>query len=277
MVLQRGPGTAMIWGFGPVGAEVQTEFRDDILKTKIEADGVWRQILPSTEATMCGAGGVDEDVVEQEDVEDGGGAGGGTSVADDGSTKKYQYIGTKKCDGEKICVSLLKKSLIRSSSSRSSTEEEDHDQHVDVLVENDEEKICLTNILFGDVFLCGGQSNMSLTPTVGIIDQEEELNAADNHDGSIRIFQVGNPGVLCKDFPYYGQVDCTSAEFRELQVGGIPPQVGGVVVPAPLEDEEQNEEMKFYKNHDPRRWRGPWEDQGGPERYGWRVAESTNV
>lgn len=50
MVLQRAPGTSVVWGFGTPGVAVSTTFLGAELTPPaiIDADGVWRQTLPPT-------------------------------------------------------------------------------------------------------------------------------------------------------------------------------------------------------------------------------------
>jgi sialate O-acetylesterase len=67
----------------------------------------------------------------------------------------------------------------------------------------------LRDVLFGDVMLCGGQSNMQYTPRsmAGMNNQSAEIAAADAY-AHIRFFTVGE-GTDCN------RKDC-SAPFREL-------------------------------------------------------------
>merc|ERR1719408_196331 len=57
MVLQRAPQKAVVWGFTQPGATVDTSFakttspKPTPLSTTADANGVWRQELPATEAS----------------------------------------------------------------------------------------------------------------------------------------------------------------------------------------------------------------------------------
>ena len=73
----------------------------------------------------------------------------------------------------------------------------------------------LKDVLFGDVILCSGQSNMQYTPhsMAGMNNLTAELAAADAYADSIRFFTVGQD-THCGD-PKRGQTDCSQA-FTEL-------------------------------------------------------------
>ena len=73
----------------------------------------------------------------------------------------------------------------------------------------------LQNVLFGDVLLCSGQSNMQYTPysMAGMNDVETEVAAADNYGDTMRLFTVGMD-TSCGD-PQKNQTDC-SQPFRQL-------------------------------------------------------------
>jgi len=121
MVLQRAPQKAVVWGFTQPGATINTTFAKTTLltptpmSTTADADGVWRQELPATEA----------------------------------SEQTY--------------------SLSFSSSTGETAQME--------------------NVLFGDVYLCGGQSNMEFAMPV-ITNATEEAARANDYP-MIRIFSVG--------------------------------------------------------------------------------------
>ncbi|XP_030621679.1 sialate O-acetylesterase [Chanos chanos] len=57
-----------------------------------------------------------------------------------------------------------------------------------IAVQNKTSKIILTDVLFGDIWLCGGQSNMAFTISQ-VINASEELAIASKYP-SVRIFQV---------------------------------------------------------------------------------------
>jgi len=121
MVLQRAPQKAVVWGFTQPGATVNTTFAKTTLpmptpmSTTADADGVWRQELPATEAS------------------------------------------------EQIY------SLSFSSSAGETAQME--------------------NVLFGDVYLCGGQSNMVFAMP-NITNASEEIARANDYP-MIRLFSVG--------------------------------------------------------------------------------------
>jgi sialate O-acetylesterase len=115
MVLQRDSSSAVVWGTAPPGAVVSTSFNGNVLKASPGADGVWRQVLPSTPA------------------------------------------------GGPYTISM-------SSSTGGS--------------------LSLSDVLFGDVFLCGGQSNMEFAVDNGL-NATEEVAAAANYP-NIRVFTVGS-------------------------------------------------------------------------------------
>ncbi|CAK0792695.1 unnamed protein product [Prorocentrum cordatum] len=73
--------------------------------------------------------------------------------------------------------------------------------------------ITLHGVLFGDVYMCSGQSNMQYTPLsmAGMNNLTAELAAADAYRGTIRFFTVGME-TDC------GQIDC-SKPFSELAHG----------------------------------------------------------
>jgi sialate O-acetylesterase len=73
----------------------------------------------------------------------------------------------------------------------------------------------LKDVLFGDVFLCSGQSNMQYTPhsMAGMNNLTAELAAADSYSDSVRFFTVGQD-THCGD-PKKGGVDCTKP-FAQL-------------------------------------------------------------
>jgi len=64
------------------------------------------------------------------------------------------------------------------------------DQHYLKISSSAGETALLTNVVFGDVFLCGGQSNMQFS-VPGEFNADEEITAADNYP-NIRLFSV-NP------------------------------------------------------------------------------------
>jgi hypothetical protein len=51
MVLQRAPASAVVWGFGSPGLAVTTTFGGKALATMADGKGVWRQVLPPTQAS----------------------------------------------------------------------------------------------------------------------------------------------------------------------------------------------------------------------------------
>ena len=69
--------------------------------------------------------------------------------------------------------------------------------------------ITLNSVLFGDVYLCSGQSNMQYTPRsmAGMNNMSSELAAADAYAASMRFFTVGMD-TQCGD-PKKNQTDCT--------------------------------------------------------------------
>lgn len=73
----------------------------------------------------------------------------------------------------------------------------------------------LKGVLFGDVYLCSGQSNMQYTPhsMAGMNNLTAELAAADAYGADIKFFTVGMQTV-CGD-PKKNQTDC-SKPFTEL-------------------------------------------------------------
>lgn len=75
----------------------------------------------------------------------------------------------------------------------------------------------LRNVLFGDVFLCGGQSNMQYTPRsmAGMNNMSAEIAAADGLGDGIRLFTVGME-TRCGD-PKTGHTNC-SQPFRQLDI-----------------------------------------------------------
>lgn len=75
--------------------------------------------------------------------------------------------------------------------------------------------VSLKDVLFGDVFLCSGQSNMQYTPhsMAGMNNLTAELAAADSYSDSVRFFTVGQD-THCGD-PKKGGVDCTKP-FAQL-------------------------------------------------------------
>eukprot|EP01045_Picozoa_sp_COSAG04_P017331 COSAG04_NODE_1526_length_6459_cov_1.920283_5_plen_441_part_00 len=80
----------------------------------------------------------------------------------------------------------------------------------------------LKDVLFGDVILCSGQSNMQYTPhsMAGMNNLTAELAAADSYADSIRFFTVGQD-THCGD-PKRGQTDCSQpfAELNDNITGG---------------------------------------------------------
>ena len=74
--------------------------------------------------------------------------------------------------------------------------------------------ITLERVLFGDVYLCSGQSNMQFTPRNGMNNLTAEIMAADAYGDGIRLFTVGNAETDCR------VADC-SRPFEQLE----PPQV----------------------------------------------------
>lgn len=116
MVLQRAPQQAVVWGFAAAGTEVTTQFdARKPMSTKADADGVWRQVLPATEAS-----------------------------------------------GEPHTLNF-----------KASTGESAQ----------------MDNVLFGDVYLCGGQSNMQFAMPA-IENAAAEAKRADAYP-LIRLFTVG--------------------------------------------------------------------------------------
>eukprot|EP00937_MAST-01D_sp_MAST-1D-sp2_P006352 g6352.t1 len=73
----------------------------------------------------------------------------------------------------------------------------------------------LADVLFGDVFLCSGQSNMQYTPRsmAGMNNMSAEIAAADAYGDTVRFFTVGMD-TACGD-PAKNQTDC-SQPFRQL-------------------------------------------------------------
>jgi len=73
----------------------------------------------------------------------------------------------------------------------------------------------LRDVLFGDVLLCSGQSNMQYTPysMAGMNDVADEVAAADAYGDTVRFFTVGMD-TSCGD-PAKNQTDC-SQPFRQL-------------------------------------------------------------
>lgn len=51
MVLQRGPQSAVVWGFAAPGSTVKTTFLGQIYSATTGTDTVWRQMLPPQPAT----------------------------------------------------------------------------------------------------------------------------------------------------------------------------------------------------------------------------------
>lgn len=115
MVLQRAPQKAVVWGFTQPGATVETTFQKATLTSTADADGVWRQELPATDA----------------------------------SEQTYD-LGFSSSAGEKATME---------------------------------------NVLFGDVYLCGGQSNMQFAMPA-ITNTSDETARADDYP-MIRLFSVG--------------------------------------------------------------------------------------
>jgi sialate O-acetylesterase len=76
--------------------------------------------------------------------------------------------------------------------------------------------VLLSDVLFGDVFICGGQSNMQYTPKsmAGMNNMSAEIAAADALGERIRLFTVGMDTV-CGDPAKPGHTDC-SRPFRQL-------------------------------------------------------------
>ena len=76
--------------------------------------------------------------------------------------------------------------------------------------------LTLDDVLFGDVFLCAGQSNMQYTPRsmAGMNNMSAEVAAADRYGATLRFFTVGM-GTSCGSDAAKGQTDC-SRPFREL-------------------------------------------------------------
>ena len=136
MVLQRGNNT-LVWGFGDPGVSITTTFLGQRLlpPTVIDANGVWRQALPPTEARKAP-----------------------TTIDFQGS------------DGNSAS---------------------------------------LRDVLFGDVFLCSGQSNQQYTPRSmkGMNNMSAEIAAADAYSDTMRFFTVGQD-TTCGD-PAKNQTDCS--------------------------------------------------------------------
>ena len=142
MVLQRDV-SAVVWGFGAVGAKITTQVGKQTLTTTVGTDGIWRQKLPSMPASTTPT-----DIF----------------FADDTGTKK-----------------------------------------------------ALRDVLFGDVYICSGQSNMQYTPhsMAGMNNLTAELAAADAYSKTIKFFTVGME-TACGTPPQ--RTDC-SKPFLELAHG----------------------------------------------------------
>jgi sialate O-acetylesterase len=82
-------------------------------------------------------------------------------------------------------------------------------------VSSDGDHASLRDVLFGDVFLCSGQSNMQYTPRSmdGMNNMSAEIASADAFSSTIRIFTVGMD-TSCGD-PTAGKTDC-SRPFTQL-------------------------------------------------------------
>ena len=80
------------------------------------------------------------------------------------------------------------------------------------------DQLSLKDVLFGDVFLCSGQSNMQYTPRsmAGMNNMSTEIAAADDYAATMRFFTVGMD-TSC------GQTDC-SYPFNNLNAAIRPQQ-----------------------------------------------------
>ena len=84
------------------------------------------------------------------------------------------------------------------------------------LVFNSSEGTAQLSVLFGEVFLCGGQSNMAYTPRsmAGMNNMTAEINAADEpRYHNIRLFTVGQGTVIENYCPF-----CTT----EIKISAAP-------------------------------------------------------
>mmetsp|Transcript_20487 Transcript_20487/g.62479 ORF Transcript_20487/g.62479 Transcript_20487/m.62479 type:complete len:609 (-) Transcript_20487:572-2398(-) len=90
-------------------------------------------------------------------------------------------------------------------------------------VSTDGSNVLLRDVLFGDVYLCSGQSNMQYTPrsVSGMNNMSAEIASADALSDQIRIFTVGQD-TMCGD-PDAGKTDC-SQPFEKLNPRVPPPE-----------------------------------------------------
>ncbi|XP_067675204.1 sialate O-acetylesterase-like [Haliotis asinina] len=84
---------------------------------------------------------------------------------------------------------------------------------------SNEGSISLTDVLFGDVWICSGQSNMQFTVSMGLNATEEELDAA-NHP-NIRVFTVALGGSPFEEYDLLGISEPWSVPSAD-SIGGSP-------------------------------------------------------
>jgi len=76
--------------------------------------------------------------------------------------------------------------------------------HVISVSSNNGEKATIENVLFGDVFLCGGQSNMQMTVDQ-VFNADEEVKKAANYP-DIRVFTVGTATTSATPLPEFATI-----------------------------------------------------------------------
>jgi sialate O-acetylesterase len=80
------------------------------------------------------------------------------------------------------------------------------------------QQITLENVLFGDVFICGGQSNMEFTVSQGV-NATDEILMADDYP-NIRVFTVGQNNISSEPLQYFDSVEQPWAVASNLSIGG---------------------------------------------------------
>lgn len=83
-----------------------------------------------------------------------------------------------------------------------------------------EAPITITDVLFGDVFFCGGQSNMEFTVSMGFNASAEVAAANDPRYSAIRVFTVGQHKASATPFTQIDQPEQLWTAANSASIGG---------------------------------------------------------